>query len=145
MSDVRSYCSSSTSQYVLQTHDSTRYAVFNTAIFCFRRKGTAVGQIGKKSLRGNVPFPPTYGSNLFNGTSIRSSKWVFYSSQEEKPRKPRGAWVAQSAKRPASARVMISPFVGSSPTSGSVLTARGLEPASDSMSPSLSLPLPCSR
>ena len=33
-------------------------------------------------------------------------------------------------------RVMISQFVGSSPTSGSVLTARSLEPASDSVSPS---------
>ena len=38
-----------------------------------------------------------------------------------------------------SAQVMISRFVGSSPTSGSVLTAQSLEPASDSVSPSLSL------
>ena len=51
-----------------------------------------------------------------------------------------GAWVAQSVKRPASAQVTISRFVSSSPASGSVLTARGLEPASDSMSPSLSAP-----
>ena len=34
----------------------------------------------------------------------------------------RGAWVAQSAKQPSSARVMISRFVGSSPALGSVLT-----------------------
>ena len=34
-----------------------------------------------------------------------------------------GAWVAQSVERPASAQVMISQFVGSSPPSGSVLTA----------------------
>ena len=34
---------------------------------------------------------------------------------------------------------MISQFVGSSPTSGSVLTAQSLEPASDSLSPFLSL------
>ena len=53
-----------------------------------------------------------------------------------------GAWVAQSVKRPTSAQVMISWFVGSSPRSGSVLTARSLEPPSDSVSPSLSLPLP---
>ena len=33
-----------------------------------------------------------------------------------------------SVKRPTSAQVMISPFVGSSPASGSVLTARSLEP-----------------
>ena len=52
----------------------------------------------------------------------------------------RGAWVAQSVKPPASAPVMISWFVGSSPASGSVLTAQSLEPASDSVSPSLSAP-----
>ena len=51
-----------------------------------------------------------------------------------------GAWVAQSVKRPTSAQVMISQFVGSSPTSGSVLTAQSLEPAWDSVSPSLSAP-----
>ena len=55
-----------------------------------------------------------------------------------------GAWVAQSVKLPTSAQVMLSWFVSSSPASGSVLTAQSLEPASDSMSPSLSLPLPCS-
>ena len=49
----------------------------------------------------------------------------------------RGAWVAQSVKRPALAQVMISWFVGSSPTLGSVLTAQSLEPVSDSVSPSL--------
>ena len=49
----------------------------------------------------------------------------------------RGTWVAQSVKRPTWAQVMISHFVGSSPESGSVLTAQSLEPASDSVSPSL--------
>ena len=53
-----------------------------------------------------------------------------------------GAWVTQLVKRPTSAQVMISCFVSSSPASGSVLTAGSLEPASDSVSPSLSLPLP---
>ena len=38
--------------------------------------------------------------------------------------------MAQSVKRPTSAQVMISQFVGLSPASGSVLTARSLEPAS---------------
>ena len=52
----------------------------------------------------------------------------------------RGAWVAQSVKRLTSAQVMILRFVSSSPTSGSVLTARSLEPPSDSVSPSLSAP-----
>ena len=51
-------------------------------------------------------------------------------------------WVAPSVKRPISARVMISRFVSSSPESGSVLTAHSLEPASSSVSPSLSDPPP---
>ena len=51
-----------------------------------------------------------------------------------------GAWVAQSVKRPTLAQVMISRSVGSSPASGSVLTAQSLEPVSDSVSPSLSAP-----
>ena len=54
----------------------------------------------------------------------------------------RGAWVAQSVKRPTSAQVMISRFVSSSLVSGSVLMALSLEPASDSVSPSLSAPPP---
>ena len=54
----------------------------------------------------------------------------------------RGAWVAQSVKRPTSAQVMISRLVSSSPASGSVLTAQSPEPVSDSVSPSLSLTLP---
>ena len=53
----------------------------------------------------------------------------------------RGARVAQSVKQPTSAQVMISWSVSSSPT-GSVLTAQGLEPVSDSVSPSLSDPPP---
>ena len=56
-----------------------------------------------------------------------------------------GAWVAQSVRRPTSAQVMISQgSVGLSPASGSVLAAQSLEPALDSVSPSLSLPFPCS-
>ena len=54
----------------------------------------------------------------------------------------RGAWVAQSVKHLTSAQVTISQFVGSNPLSGSVLTARSLEPAPDSVSPSLSAPPP---
>ena len=51
-----------------------------------------------------------------------------------------GVWVAQSVERPTSAQVTISRCVASSPASGSVLMARGPEPASDSVSPSLSAP-----
>ena len=49
-----------------------------------------------------------------------------------------GAWVGQSVKRPTWTQVMISQLVGSSPTS--LLTAQSLEPASGSVSPSLSAP-----
>ena len=51
-----------------------------------------------------------------------------------------GAWVTQSVERPTLAQVMISRLVSSSPASGPVLTAQSLEPASDSVSPSLSPP-----
>ena len=50
-----------------------------------------------------------------------------------------GTWMAHSVKHPTSAQVMNSQFVGSSPASGSVLTAQSLEPASDAVSPSLCL------
>ena len=50
--------------------------------------------------------------------------------------------MAQSVKHSTSVQVMISQFVGSSPASGSVVTAQSLEPALDSVSPSLSLSLP---
>ena len=46
--------------------------------------------------------------------------------------------MAQSVKHPTLAQVMISQSVSSSPGLGSVLTAQSLEPASDSVSPSLS-------
>ena len=59
----------------------------------------------------------------------------------EQSTKPRGTWVAQSVKHVTQAQVMVSQFMDSSPTSGSVLTSQSLEPASDSMSPSLSAPL----
>ena len=49
----------------------------------------------------------------------------------------RGAWVAQSVKHRTLAQVMILRSMSLSPASGSVLTAQGLEPASESVSPSL--------
>ena len=52
----------------------------------------------------------------------------------------RGTWVAQSVRHLTLAHVMISQFMSSNPASGSGLTARSLEPASDSVSPSLSAP-----
>ena len=53
-----------------------------------------------------------------------------------------GACVAQLVKRPTSAQVTISQSVSSSPASGSGLMAQTLEPASNSVSPSLSAPPP---
>ena len=48
--------------------------------------------------------------------------------------------MAQSVKCPTLAQVMMLRFVSSSPTPDFVLTAQSLEPASDSVSPSLSAP-----
>ena len=62
------------------------------------------------------------------------------SSQDVEVETPWGAWVAQSVERPTSAQVMILRFMGPGPTLGSVLTAQSLEPALDSVSPSLSVP-----
>ena len=45
--------------------------------------------------------------------------------------------MTQSVKCPTLVQVMISQFMSSSPTSGSVLTAQSLEPAMDSVSPTL--------
>ena len=49
----------------------------------------------------------------------------------------RGAWVAQSVKHLTLAQVTILQFMSSGPTSGSVLTAQGLESALDPVSHSL--------
>ena len=48
--------------------------------------------------------------------------------------------MAQLVERPTSAQLMISRSVSLSPASGSVLMAQSLEPALDSVSPSLSAP-----
>ena len=53
-----------------------------------------------------------------------------------------GTWVVQSVKRPILAQVMISWFMGLGSMSGSVLTAQSLEPALESVSPSLPAPPP---
>ena len=50
-----------------------------------------------------------------------------------------GTWVAQLVKQLTSPQVRISGSMSSSPTSGSVLTAQSLEPATDSVSPSFSV------
>ena len=75
-------------------------------------------------------------------TDPLSGCWIFSKSNRTLKPFSEGAWVAQSAKRPTSAQVMILQFVGSSPVLGSVLTPQSLEPASDAVSPSLSAPPP---
>ena len=76
------------------------------------------------------------------GGAGHGSEWpVKYSLSCLKVQKDWGAWVAQSVRHLTLAQVVISQFMGSSPVSGSVLTAQILEPASDSVSPSLSAPL----
>ena len=47
---------------------------------------------------------------------------------QEKEKETRGAWVAQSVKRPSSAQIMTSWLGSLSPLSGSVLTVQSLKP-----------------
>ena len=75
---------------------------------------------------------------------VHTTTWLNLKNNVElKKSDTRGTWVAQSVECPTSAQVMISQFMSSSPASGSVLTVQSLEPALDSVSPSLSA-LPCS-
>ena len=70
--------------------------------------------------------------------SLLVSRGLLYTSIIFKTSSLRGTWVAQSVKRPTSAQVMILRFVGLSPALGSVLTAQSLDPASNSVSLSVS-------
>ena len=65
--------------------------------------------------------------------NLTSSQMININANDTK-QKTRGAQVAQSVKRQTSAQVMILWFVGSSLVLGSVMTARILEPASDTVS-----------
>ena len=56
--------------------------------------------------------------------------------------KLQGIWVAQLAKHPTSAQGMVSWSMDMSPWSGSVVATQSLEPALDSVSPSLLAPPP---
>ena len=74
--------------------------------------------------------------------SMRLGQWVtgFTDMDLYKKEGTWGTWVAQSVERLTLAQVMILWSVSSSPTLGSVQTAQSLEPASDSVSPSLPAP-----
>ena len=67
-----------------------------------------------------------------------TTKYIYKNSSRQ------GAWVAQSVKRLTLAQVVVSWFMSPNPTWGSVLTAQSLEPASDSVSPSLPFLCSCS-
>ena len=99
-----------------------------TAVWAHKNVGSLEekGDPGQTRVRLSVLAYRPYQQLLLRGSCKNPLLW--------------GAWVAQSVKRPTSAWVVISRFVGSSPTSGYVLTARSLEPASDSVSPLLSAP-----
>ena len=77
----------------------------------------------------SVRITYNFTQNLFNNCKEHYHTYMW-----------QGAWVAQSVKRPALAQVMIWWFTSWSPEGGSVLTAQSLEPALDSLTPSLSAP-----
>ena len=77
---------------------------------------------------------------LFGVNIATSTFWLVFVYLDFKKCCFWGTWVAQSVEPLTLAQVMISWFVSSSPVSGFVLTAQSLEPASDSVSPSLSAP-----
>ena len=82
-----------------------------------------------------TPFPRLWGSGL-QAKVQREDQACTQKCFLKMLRFPWGAWVAQSVERLTLAQVVISQFMDT----GSVLTARSLEPASDSVSPSLSAP-----
>ena len=103
---------------------------------------------GNRQLALQRPLEPRINHVPFLGLSILHCQIACLPAAQargrilyERAARGRGAWVAQSVERLTSAQGMTSGFVGSSPVSGSVLTAQGLEPALDSVSPSLSPPL----
>ena len=89
--------------------------------------------------QGQVTFPQVASVSL----TVKQERFSPWSLSflgdvcERQDHEDRGGWVARSVEPPISAQVMISRSMGSSPVSGSVLTAQSLEPTYDSVSPSL--------
>ena len=94
-----------------------------------------------QSVPGKVRYCPHCQNSCYHLFPVTSG-WLLFLQSPPSRSLPWGTWVAQSVKCSTSAQGMISPFVSSSPTPGSGLTAWSLEPASDSVSPSLSAPPP---
>ena len=133
------------SQGLLENTESRPLTLKKQGVQCQALRRTAAMRsrplLGPCSISTNLSSQPTSSDTretLNEGAALGSP----LSMMMEEPQ--RGSWEAQSIKRLSSAQVMISRFMGSSPTSGSVLRARSLEPASDSVSPSFSA-LPCLR
>ena len=89
-----------------------------------RGTGMCLVQFTRNLTKGLDRFPKGW-REVSEEARLMGKLMTVCSSPEASFRGPRGAWV------------MISWFVSSSPPSGSVLTARSLEPVSDSVSTSL--------
>ena len=122
--------------------EKLRWAVSH---FCGPCHLPSPGQATQHAVHACVPPPPPRGARRrrqVRWNCLRKLQKVRCTPRDEQTgssllKHDRGAWVAQSVERPTSAQVMISRSVGSSPASGSVLTAQSLGPVPDSVSPSL--------
>ena len=85
------------------------------------------------------PVCGTFSKMLIKTKVLCSEKVILQRQKHVKGCLMRGAWGAPSVGHPTSAQVMISRFVSLSPAVGSVPTAGSMEPALDSVSPSLFL------
>ena len=115
----------------------------------WKRKGEARGQVRVRMWYSNRGMGSEAGHRLARapnahqgtgGCAVAPAIYIADDFSLFKNWGLRGTWVAQSVVHPTSARVVISRSVSSSPTLG--FCAGVVEPASDSMSPSLSAPPP---
>ena len=95
------------------------------------RNGTMLNEVGTQPSK----HKHLKQALVFQETREKNFAYIFLSRTDQQ-----GRLGGSAVKWPTLAQVMILQFVSSSPTSGSVLTAQSLEPASDSVSPSLSAP-----
>ena len=88
------------------------------------------------------PWPPPHDNLVFRSNFQKTSLRSLMSSTQSLLKNMYfwATWVAWSIRHLTSAQFMISQFMSSSLTSGSVLTAQSRESTSDSVSPSLSVP-----
>ena len=115
----------------------------------WKRKGEACGRVrvstwySNRGMGSEAGHRPTRAPDAHRGTGGRAAAPAVYIADDFslfQNRGLRGTWVARSVAHPTPARGVISRSVSSSPTSG--FCAGVVEPASDSMFPSLSAPPP---